>query len=133
MATHYSILAWRIPWTEEPGSYSRGVARVRHDLVTKPPTTKAVYCHSGYLTSMQSTSCEMLSWMPYKLESRLPGEASITSDRQMRPLLMAEGEEELKSLLMRVKEEGEKVGLKVIIQKPKIMAPRPIISWQIEG
>ena len=82
---------------------------------------------------MQSTSCEMLSWMPYKLESRLPGEASITSDRQMRPLLMAEGEEELKSLLMRVKEEGEKVGLKVIIQKPKIMAPRPITSWQIEG
>ena len=46
---------------------------------------------------------------------------------------MAEGEEELKGLLMRVKEEGEKVGLKVIIQKPKIMAPRPITSWQIEG
>ena len=94
---------------------------------------KAVYCHPVYLTSMQSTSCEMLGWMKHKLESRLPGEASITSDRQMRPLLMAEGEEELKSLLMRVKEEGEKVGLKVIIQKPKIMAPRPITSWQIEG
>ena len=51
----------------------------------------------------------------------------------MRPLLMAKSEEELKSLLMRVKEESEKAGLKVNIQKPKIMAPRPITSWQIEG
>ena len=57
----------------------------------------------------------MLSWMPYKLESRLPGEASITSDRQMRPLLMAEGEEELKSLLMKVKEESKKADLKLNI------------------
>ena len=47
--------------------------------------------------------------------------------------LMAESKEELKSLLMRVKEESEKAGLKVNIQKPKIMAPRPITSWQIEG
>ena len=46
---------------------------------------------------------------------------------------MEEKEEELKSLLMRVKEESEKAGLKVNIQKPKIMAPRPITSWQIEG
>ena len=46
---------------------------------------KAVYCYPAYLTSMQSTSCEMLSWMKYKLESRLPGETSITSDMQMTP------------------------------------------------
>ena len=45
----------------------------------------AVYCHPAYLTSMQSTSCEMLGWMNYKLESRLPGEISITSDMQMTP------------------------------------------------
>ena len=64
----------------------------------------------------------MLSWMPHKLESRLPGEISTTSDRQMRPLLMAKSEEELKSLLMRVKEESEKAGLKGNIQKIKIMA-----------
>ena len=44
---------------------------------------KAVYCYSAYLTSMQSTSCEMLGWMKYKLESGLPGEISITSDTQM--------------------------------------------------
>ena len=48
---------------------------------------KALYCHPGYLTSMQSTSCEMLGWMKYKLESRLPGEISITSDMQMTPPL----------------------------------------------
>ena len=46
---------------------------------------KAVYCHPAYLTSMQSTSCEMPGWMKHKLESRLPGEISITSDMQMTP------------------------------------------------
>ena len=48
---------------------------------------KAVYCHSAYLTYMQSTSCEMLGWMKHKLESRLLGEVSITSDMQMAPFL----------------------------------------------
>ena len=93
---------------------------------------KAVYCHPAYLTSMQSTPCEMLSWMKHKLESRLPGEISITSDMQMTPLLTAKSEE-LKSLLMKVKEESEKVGLKLNIQKKKIMASSPITSWQMDG
>ena len=48
---------------------------------------KAVYCHPAYLTYKQSTSCEMLGWMKHKLESRLPGEISITSDTQMTPPL----------------------------------------------
>ena len=48
---------------------------------------KTVYCHPAYLTSMQSTSCEILGWMKQKLESRLPGEISITSDIQMIPPL----------------------------------------------
>ena len=74
----------------------------------------------------------MLSWKKHKLESRLPGEISITSDMQMTPL-MAESEEELKSLLMKVKEESEKVGLKLNIQKTKTMASGPITSWQIDG
>ena len=43
---------------------------------------KAVYCHLAYLTSMQSASCEILGWMKHKLESKLPGELSITSDIQ---------------------------------------------------
>ena len=67
---------------------------------------KAVYCHPAYLTYMQSTSWEMPGWMKHKLESRLMGEISITSDMQ------AESEEELKSLLMKVKEESEKSWLK---------------------
>ena len=48
---------------------------------------KAVYYHPAYLTYMQSTSCEMLGWMKHKLELRLPGERSITSDMQMMPRL----------------------------------------------
>ena len=72
----------------------------------------------------------MLDWMKHKLESRLPGEISITSDMQMTPPLW---QEELKSLLIKVKEESEKVGLKLNIQKTKIMASGPITSWQIDG
>ena len=48
---------------------------------------KAVYCHPAYLSYMQNTSWEMLDWIKYKLESRLPGEISITSDMQMTPPL----------------------------------------------
>ena len=79
---------------------------------------------------MQSTSGEMLGWKKHKLESRLPGEISITSDVHVTPPLWAESEEELKSLLMKVKEESEKVGLKLNIQKTKIMASGPITSWK---
>ena len=75
----------------------------------------------------------MLHWMKHKLESRLLGEISVTSDMQMTPHLMAENEEKLKSLLMKVKEESEKVQLKLNIQKTKIMASGPITSWQIDG
>ena len=66
-----------------------------------------------YLTFVQSTSCKMLGWMNHKLESRFLGEKSTTSDIQMIPESeeMAESEEELKSLLMKVKQESEKVGL----------------------
>ena len=71
--------------------------------------------------------------MKHKLESRLLGEISITSDMQMTPPLLAESEEELKSLLMKAKEESEKVGLKLNIQKTKIMASGPITSWEIDG
>ena len=94
---------------------------------------KAVYCHPAYLTYMQSTSCQMPDWMNSKLESRLLEEISTTSDMQMIPLLMAESEEELKGLLMRMKEESEKAGLKHNIQKNKTIAPSPITSWQING
>ena len=80
---------------------------------------------------MQSTSCEMLGWKNHKLELTLLGEISITSD--MQTALSGESEEELKSLLMKVKEESENIGLKLNIQKTKIMASGPITSWQIDG
>ena len=67
----------------------------------------------------------MPDWMKHKLESRLPGEISITSDMQIYTTLMAEREEKLKSHLMKMKEESEKVGLKPNIQKTKIMVPSP--------
>ena len=79
---------------------------------------------------MQSTSYEMLGWMKHKLESRLLGGISITSDDAT---LMAESKEELKSLLMKVKEESEKVGLKLDIKKTKIIASSPITSWQTDA
>ena len=81
---------------------------------------------------MQSISCEMASWMKYKLESRLMGEISITADDTT---LIAESKKKknLKSLLMKVNEESEKVGLKLSIQKSKIIASGPITSWQIDG
>ena len=79
---------------------------------------------------MQSTSRETLGWKKHKLESRLPGEISITSDIHTNHL-MADSKEELKSILM--KEQSEKVGLKPNIQKMKIMASGPITSWEIDG
>ena len=73
--------------------------------------------------------------MKHKVESRLPGE--ISSENNLRyadnTTLMAESEEELKSLLMKLKEQSEKAGLKLNIQKTKIMAFGPITSWQIDG
>ena len=75
----------------------------------------------------------MLGWMKHKLESRLLGEISINFGYPDDTTLMAESKEELKSLLMKVKEESEKVGLKLNIQKTKIMVPGPITSWQIDG
>ena len=78
---------------------------------------KAIYYHPAYLTYMHSTSCEI----------------SITSEMQMKPPFMAENEKELNSLLMKVKEESEKPGLELSIQKMKIMAFGSITSWQIDG
>ena len=74
----------------------------------------------------------MLGWMNHKLESRFPGEISITSDNADDTTLMAKNKEELKSFLMNMKEESEKVGLKLNIQETKIMASGPITSWEVD-
>ena len=94
---------------------------------------KAVQCHPAYLTALQSvTSCEMLDRMNHKLKSRVQ-----VNNNNLRcaddTTLMGESEEELKSFLMTVIEQSEKVSLKLNIQKTKIMASGPITSWQIEG
>ena len=92
---------------------------------------KAVYCHPVYLTYTQSTSCEMLGWMGYKLESRLL--ESINLRYVDDTTQMAKSKKELKSLLMRVTKEGKKVNLKLNIKETKVMASSPITSWQTEG
>ena len=69
---------------------------------------KAVYYHPTYLTYMQSISCKMPGWMKHKLESQFQDwEISITTDTQMTPLTLMPESEELKSLLIKVKEESE--------------------------
>ena len=82
---------------------------------------------------MQSTSWETLGWKKHKLESRFLGENINNLRYADDTTLTAESEEELKSLLMKVKVESEKGGLKLNIQKTKIMASGPITSWEIDG
>ena len=90
---------------------------------------KVVYCHLAYLTYFQSTSFKMPGWMKHKLE--LIAGRNINNLRYADDTtLMEESEEELKTLLMTVKEESEKVGLKLNIQKTKITASSPITSWK---
>ena len=90
---------------------------------------KAVYCHPAYLTNMQSTSWETLGWIKHKIARRNINNLRYADDT----ILMAESREELKSLLMKVKEESENICLKLNIQKTKIMAFGPITSWEIDG
>ena len=92
-----------------------------------------LYCHPAYLTYIQSTNCVMLGWMKTQAGIKI----AVKNINNLRyaddTTLMAESKEELKSLLMKVKEENEKAGLKLNIQKMKIMASGPITSWEIDG
>jgi len=87
----------------------------------------------AYLTYMQSTSCEMLGLMKLKLESRLLEEIAYNLIYADDTTLTAESKEELKNLLMKVKEDSEKADLQLNIQKTEIMASIPIALWQIDG
>ena len=80
---------------------------------------KAVYCHPAYLTYMQSTSWEIPGWVKHKLEIKIAGRNINNLRYANDTILMAESEEELKSLLVKVKEKNEKAGLKLSIQKNK--------------
>jgi len=92
---------------------------------------KAAYSHPAYLTYMQSTSWEMLGCMQtnWSQAGRNINNLKYADDSTF----MIESKEELRSLLMKVKEESEKVGLKLNTQKTKIMVSSPITSWQIDG
>ena len=93
---------------------------------------KAAYCHPAYLTYMQSIM-RNAGLEEAQAGIKIAGK-NINNLRQADDTtLMAESEEELKSLLMKVKEESEKVSLKLNIQKTKIMVYGPITSWQIDG
>ena len=94
---------------------------------------KAVYCRPAYLTYVQSTSCKMPGRMNQKTGIKI-ARRNISNLRYADDTThMAESEEELKSLVMKVKEKSEKADLKLNIQKTKIMASGPITSWQIDG
>ena len=94
---------------------------------------KAVYCHLAYLTYMQSTSCKNAGLDEAQAEIKITGQNINNLRYTNDTTLMAESKEELKSLSMKVKEESEKAGLKLNIQKTKIMASGPVTSWQIDG
>ena len=89
---------------------------------------KAVYCHSVYLTYMQSISCEALGWMKSQAGTKTARRNINNLRHADDTTLMAEGK-----LLMTVKEKSEKAGLILNIQKTKIMASGPITLWQIDG
>ena len=94
---------------------------------------KVVYCHPAYLTYMQSTSWETLGWTKHKLESRLPGEISTTSICRWHHPYGKKQRGTKEPLDEGEKGEWKKAGLKLNIQKTKIMASNPITSWQIDG
>ena len=93
---------------------------------------KAVYCHPPYLIYMQSTSWETLGWMMHKPESRLPGEISITSEKQM-TLPFGRNWRVTKEPLDESERREWKSWLKTQHSKTKIVASGPITSWQIDG
>ena len=94
---------------------------------------KAVYCHPAYLTQMQSTSCKNAVLDEAQTGIKISGRNISNLRYANDTTLMAEREEELKSLLMKMKEESEKAGLILNIQKTKIMASSPITLWHIDG
>ena len=137
MAPHSSTLAWKIPRTEEPGRLqSMGSHRVRHnwsDLAAAAGVRQGCILspclfnlHAEYIKRNAGLEEAQAG---IKIARRNISNLRYADDTT----LMAESEEELRSLLMKVKEESEKVGLKLNIQKTKIMASGPITSWEIDG
>ena len=122
MSTHSSIFAWRNQWTEEPGELqSIGLHKLWHAW------SDLTHMHAEYI--MRNAELEEAQ-LEIRIAERNINNLQYTSDTTF----MAESSclQELKSILMKVKEESEKAGLKLNIQKPKIMTFDPIISWQLD-
>ena len=92
---------------------------------------KAVYCHPAYLTYTQSTSCKMPGWMKYKLESRLPGEISVTSDMQMTLPVWQKVKRNWKASWWKWKRRVKRLAWNWTF-KTKNIVSGPITSWQID-
>ena len=92
---------------------------------------KGVYCHPAYLTYMQNISCDKPGWMKHKAGIKI-ARRNINNLRYADDTTLIAKSEELKSLLMKMKEESEKAGLKLNIQEMKVMASGPFTSWQID-
>ena len=116
---HFTCLLWNL--------YANQKQRLKPDMEQQTGSKlekediKAVHCHPAYLTYMQNTSCEMLGWITNWNEDF--GRNICSLRYADNAILMAESEEELMSLLMKVKEESEKVDLKLSIQKHKLGKP----------
>ena len=93
---------------------------------------KATYCHHAYFTYMKSTLCGMPGWIKHKLEIKTAGRNINNLIYAGYTTLMAETKEELKRLLMKVREESEKAGFTLYTQKIKVMAFGLITLWQID-
>ena len=133
MATHSSILAWRIPGTGAWWAAVYGVAQSRTRLTRfSSSSSKAIYCHPVYLTYaeyiMRNAGMDEAQ-TGIKIAGRNISNLRYADDTTF----MAESKQELKSLFMKMKEESEKVGLKLNIQKTKIMASSPISSVQFSS
>ena len=108
---------------------------IYHDQVGFIPGNERVlpYTQIQLMWCMQSTSCEMPGWMKHKLELRLLGEISITSDMKMTPPLWQKAKKNSRDSFWKWKRRVKKLALKLNIQKTKIMASSPMTSWQIDG
>ena len=131
-----TLRGWLFTWVQNSREKSSSLGAKGHRIMDWFQIGKGV-CQDCILpSSLFNFYAEYImwnaGWIKHKLESRLLGEISITRYADT-TTLMEESEEELKSLMMKVKEEGKKFGLKINIQKTKIMASSPITSWQING
>ena len=122
---------------EKPSCRQEATVRTRHGTTNWFQIGKGVrqgcILSPAYLNYMQNTSREMLHWVEAQAGIKIAGRNINNLRFADDTTIMAESKEELKSLLMKVKKKSENIGLKLNIQKMKIMAPGPIISWQIDG